>query len=59
MSTLYHCGGCDNRTVIVDSGGVARTLICAYCNCEMDFEDTVETEYVGHESEYNDYQIVQ
>lgn len=58
MSKRYHCGGCDTRIVIVDSGGVSRSLICNYCNSEMEYETDVETEYVGHEDKFNDYQIV-
>ena len=57
MSVLYHCGGCDSRVALVNSGGVHRDIVCVRCNCCMDTDGTAKTEYVGDKNEYTDYQI--
>jgi hypothetical protein len=57
MGLEYHCGGCDVRVVLENSGPTATTVICRYCNCEMEYTDTIETEYIGDVNEFDDYQI--
>lgn len=58
MSTKYHCGGCDNGCIIVDSGGVSRCMVCPECGVEMQtvpMDDDEEPVWVGHQSEHTDY----
>lgn len=47
MSNKYRCKGCKTTIVLVESGGVARQLICTECGHEMDFEEHVNTEWVS------------
>lgn len=62
MSNQYHCSGCDTRVVLVDCGGVARTLVCTHCGHEMNYEKSVDTEWVtgpkaDENCEFCDYHI--
>lgn len=61
MSNHYECpeDGCTNGAVLVDSGGVARTLICPQHNREMEYVGSVDTEWVGVEDPENDYRIAE
>lgn len=61
MSNKYACptDGCENGAVLVNSGGVARTLICPDHNVEMTWVESVSTEWVGIEDPDNDYAIVE
>lgn len=70
MSWKYCCPDCrdamdippDHETsvVLVNSGGVHRTLICDTHNTELVADERVETEWVGHEDDdYDDYRVVQ
>lgn len=57
MGTKYICPHCETEVVLVNSGGVSRSIICVECNAEMDHIERVDTEYVGHKQE-DTYRIV-
>ena len=59
MSTSYVCPECEYRVVLVDGGGVWRTIMCRECNEEMKYdEDDAEVDFVGHTEVGRDYKIV-
>lgn len=56
MSSRYECPSCGVRTVLVNNGGVYRDMICDDCNIEMDYHDSVNTEWITERDEYhNEY----
>lgn len=60
MGSKYSCrNGCGNSAVIVNTGGVARTLICPDCNVEMNFDEHVSTEWVGINHDEDDYKLAE
>lgn len=59
MCDYYRCEDCDNAAVLINSGGVFRTLCCPDCGCEMQYSDSNHSEeWVGHEEDdYCDYHV--
>jgi ribosomal protein L37AE/L43A len=58
MTTSYVCPDCDHRVVMVDGGGVWRTMLCRECNTEMQYdEDDASVEFVGHTEVDRDYRL--
>jgi hypothetical protein len=54
MSEKRVCPECESTVVLVDGGGVHRTILCHDCNVPMEYEESIKTHF---DKDVYDYRI--